>query len=142
MTDSSQIKLEDFWPYQVVVLADLVSRHTNSILKTHGHLNLSQWRVLAAIGDQPGRSAAEVVVMTPMDKGIVSRATASLVEDGFIRKKTDPNDKRRAELFLTAKGRKHYAEVSHALNTALSQLNVPDRLNTVLHQQIENMRAL
>ena len=142
MTKDTTIELKDFWPYQVVVLADQVSRHTNNILKTHGSLNLSQWRVLAAIGEKEGRSAAEVVAMTPMDKGIVSRATASLVEDGFIRKKNDPDDRRRSELFLTAKGRKHYQTISQALTKALGQLDVPERLNAVLHTQIANMRTL
>jgi len=63
MSDHPITKLETYWPYQAVVLADLVSRHTNSILKLHGSLNLSQWRVLAAIANRPGCTSAQVVIM-------------------------------------------------------------------------------
>ncbi len=142
MSKNRIVSLEDFWPYQVVLLADLVSRHTNSVLKSHGKINLSQWRVLAAIGDNPGRMASEVVAMTPMDKGIVSRATTALVEDGLVKKKIDPNDRRRAELFLTARGQKQYDQISQALTRALNTLDVPERLNAVLHSQIKNMQDL
>ena len=142
MSDKPIIELEDYWPYQVIVLADLVSRHTHSILKDHGSMNISQWRVLAAIGEKAGRSAAEVVAVTPMDKGIVSRATASLVEDGLVSKKGDPDDRRRSELFLTAKGKRQYQAIATALTEAMKSLDVPDRLNAVLLTQIESMKAL
>ena len=142
MSDAPIMELENYWPYQVIVLADLVSRHTHSVLKTHGSLNVSQWRVLAAIGEKEGRSAAEVVAITPMDKGIVSRATASLVEDGLVLKKGDPEDRRRSELYLTNKGRQQYQTIGTALTGAIHALDVPERLNAVLLTQIENMKAL
>ncbi len=142
MSEKPIMELEGYWPYQVIVLADLVSRHTQSVLKAHGSLNVSQWRVLAAIGEKPGRTAAEVVTVTPMDKGIVSRATATLVEDGLVSKKADPDDRRRSELFLTPKGKHQYQAVATALTGAINALDVPERLNAVLHTQIENMKTL
>ena len=57
-------------------------------------------------------------------------------------KKGDPEDRRRSELFLTAKGRRQYQTVATALTGAINALDVPERLNTVLHTQIENMKAL
>ncbi|MBC6403753.1 MAG: winged helix-turn-helix transcriptional regulator [Hyphomonadaceae bacterium] len=113
------IRLDDFWPYQVTVLADMITRHTTELVKTHSDLNLSKWRVLAAIADRPARSAAEVVAMTPMDKGIVSRATASLVQDGLVKKRADPKDRRRSRLYLTVKGKHQYEKVSRAMLAAL-----------------------
>lgn len=122
MTRIQTIKLDSFWPYQVTVLADMVTRHTHKLVKTHSDLNLSQWRVLAAIADLPGRSAAEVVSITPMDKGIVSRATASLVRDGLVRKAADEGDKRKSRLYLTVKGQNQFEKVSIALLEALAPL--------------------
>ena len=81
---TTRIKLDNFWAYQVVVLADQVSRYTLDIVRTEADLNQSQWRVLAAIADKPGRSSAEVTSVTPMDKTIVSRAVASLIRNGLI----------------------------------------------------------
>ena len=115
------------------MLADLVSRHTTKILKQYGSLNLSQWRVLAAVAEIEGRTAASVVQVTPMDKGIVSRAVASLKHDGLILKKPDSSDRRRSELFLTEKGRDQYQEINLALRKAIE----PDEaLNRYLKQRI------
>lgn len=118
----SKITLNEFWPYKIAVLADLISRHTMTILRAHGDLNLSQWRVLAALGDKDGRSAAEVVAMTPMDKGIVSRAVTSLVTQGFLKRVEDTHDKRRRELFLTKSGKTHYDMISKDLQMLLKAM--------------------
>lgn len=115
----SKIKLNEFWPYKIAVLADLVSRKTMAVVKLHGDLNLSQWRVLAALGDKDGRSAAEVVAMTPMDKGIVSRAVTSLGERGLLKRIEDTQDKRRRTLHLTKSGKAHYNVISTNIQQAL-----------------------
>ena len=51
------IRLNEYWPYQVTVLADRIARLTSAIVKREAGLNLSQWRVLAAIAEAPGRTA-------------------------------------------------------------------------------------
>ncbi|WP_051279734.1 MarR family winged helix-turn-helix transcriptional regulator [Hellea balneolensis] len=113
------ITLDDFWPYQAVVLADQISRHTLSVVKAEAGLNLSQWRVLAAVAEQPGRTAADVTAITPMDKTIVSRAVSSLIEEGLISKISDVNDKRRSSLSTTQSGQDIYTRVAARLNATL-----------------------
>ena len=76
------LELTAYWPYQITVLADRIARRTSRVVKEHG-LNLSQWRVMAAVAEVPGRTSVEVVTVTPMDKGIVSRATKALLTRGF-----------------------------------------------------------
>lgn len=142
MTDDPIMKLDEYWPYQVMVLADLISKHTTSVLKAHGDLNLSQWRVLAAVAEHPGRTAAEVVAVTPMDKGIVSRATASLVANGIIEKMGDADDKRRARLYMTEAGSDIYQTVSRELTSATSPISASGDLNTDLLALISDMRTL
>ncbi len=97
------LRLDHFWPYQVTVLADRIARRTTRIVKEHG-LNLSQWRVLAAIAERPGRTSVEVVTVTPMDKGIVSRATKALLEMGFVLRRASQSDGRISHLHLTEAG--------------------------------------
>lgn len=109
MTDShsatlTALQLESYWPYQIVVLADQISRRTAAIVKEEAELNLSQWRVLAAIAERPGRTANDVVRITPMDKGIVSRATKALLASGFVKREASQDDGRVSHLFLTASG--------------------------------------
>lgn len=139
---NAPIDLEDFWPYQLAVLADMVNKHTLSILKSESGLNLSQWRVLVAVAEVPGRSAAEVVALTPMDKGIVSRAASTLVENGLLRKESDPADKRRSELFVTDAGQDAYDAITALLWSPYMARNDHKALNDTLHLYIDYMRKL
>lgn len=116
---NAHITLEDFWPYQAVVLADQISRYTLSVVRTEAELNLSQWRVLAAIAEEPGRTAAQVTAITPMDKTIVSRAVSSLLALGLVTKISDSSDKRRSSLSVTANGKTIYENVASRLNAEL-----------------------
>ena len=52
-TSPRALRLDTYWPYQIVVLADIISRRTAAIVKEQADLNLSQWRVLAAIAENP-----------------------------------------------------------------------------------------
>ncbi len=127
------LSLEDYWPYQMVVLADRISRSTAAVLREHADLNLSQWRVLAAIAEKPGRTAVEVVQMTPMDKGIVSRATKALLDLGLVKRQASQADGRVSHLFLTRKGERLYHDVLPRVETvpaaAQAELSPEDRAN-------------
>ncbi|WP_291841746.1 MarR family winged helix-turn-helix transcriptional regulator [Maricaulis sp.] len=114
-TGFEPIRLNDYWPYQVTVLADRIARLTAAIVKREAGLNLSQWRVLAAIAEAPGRTAAEVVTVTPMDKGIVSRATKALLEAGLLVRRASQADGRVSHLYLTSKGKTVYAGLRQAV---------------------------
>jgi len=125
-TFDNYFRLDEFWPYQVVVLADQISRHTSSVVKSKAGLNTSQWRVLAAVADKPGRTAAEVTAVTPMDKTIVSRAVASLIQEGLIKKTHTEGDKRRMSLTVTSRGLNIYEDVAAHLNMTLSKTSRSD----------------
>lgn len=146
MQNDAYIELSKFWPYQAVVLADQISRHTMAVAKDKAGLNLSQWRVLAAVAEKPGRSAAEVTAITPMDKTIVSRAVSTLIELGFIVKAADREDKRRAHLEATPEGKEIYIKIARQLNETLienfhSELS-PEEFVKVLTDFSKNMRLI
>ncbi|MGH1539110.1 MAG: MarR family transcriptional regulator [Arenicella sp.] len=148
MTDKKNtvIKLNQFWPYQTVVLADLISRFTLTVIKKNSQLNLSQWRVLAAIADQSGRTSAQVVAVTPMDKGIVSRAVASLIESGMLEKRIDSEDRRRATLHMTKTGQHNYQSISKQLSSTLLEITVDDLassdFSTILNDYILSLKDI
>lgn len=102
------IRLDDFLPYQLILAADRVSRMSAAVVKRHEGLNLSHWRVLAAVAEMPGRTANEVVAVTPMDKGIVSRSVKTLIGEGLVERRASDSDGRLGHLHLTAKGRASY----------------------------------
>ena len=123
--------LDDSVAYKITVIADLVARRVSHIAASVGGLNLSQWRVLAAIGDEDGRTASQVVEMTPMDKGIVSRAVASLVTQGHLTRRASNHDGRVSHLYMTKSGRKTFtsilAEIERTGATAEMIVTDPDR---------------
>ena len=121
----AHIVLDGFWPYQVSVLADKASRYIMEVVQNESKLNASQWRVLAAVADSPGRTASEVTAMTPMDKTIVSRAVQSLLKDGHIMK-SPMDDKRRQSLMLTPSGMDLYARIAAKLHKDMS-LSMSDK---------------
>ncbi len=117
---NTPIELESFWPYQVTVLADQISRYTLEVVRSEANINQSQWRVLAAIADKPGRTAAEVTAVTPIDKTIVSRAVSSLIEQGLVIKTPSQGDKRRSTLETTSAGLETYTTIAEKLATTLT----------------------
>ena len=119
----THIELESFWPYQVIVLADQINRYTLDVVRSEADINQSQWRVLAAIADQPGRTAAEVTAVTPMDKTIVSRAVSSLIEQGLVNKTPSLGDKRRSTLETTSSGLEIYRTIAAKLTSTLIPSN-------------------
>lgn len=107
--------LDEAWIYKVTVLADRVARRIAETVQGVSALNLSQWRVLAAVADTPGRTASQLVAVTPMDKGIVSRAVAALVADGLLARQASTSDARSAHLHLTPAGAAVYDAIIAAL---------------------------
>ncbi|MEL7296826.1 MAG: MarR family winged helix-turn-helix transcriptional regulator [Pseudomonadota bacterium] len=118
--DPAHISLQQFWPYQVTVLADQVARYTMQHVRAVANFNQSQWRVLAAVADKPGSTAAQVTEITPMDKTLVSRAVSSLIASGHITRTLDTGDRRRSALALTELGQSCYRTIAVRLNSALA----------------------
>lgn len=138
------LPLDESLAYKITVISDLIARRVTNIVASVGGLNLSQWRVLAAIGDQEGRTASQVVDMTPMDKGIVSRAVASLVTQGHLIRQASEQDGRVSHLYMTDGGRKTFTQIVEELErtgatgeTLLAQAD-QDVLLTSLDQIIIN----
>ncbi len=141
------LELERTWLYKVTVLADLGARRVSEVVGRTCGLNLSQWRVLAAIADRPGRTSREVVDVTPMDKGLVSRAVGLLVERGLVERRTSPQDGRRAHLYLTGAGTGAYRAIIDELDAtgasgrSLLDTDADHRLLALLDDAIARYRA-
>ena len=105
------IRLDTFLPYRVAVLSDRLSQRLARVYEGCG-LSSPQWRVLAAVAEKPGRSAQDVVRMTPMEKATVSRAVSALIARGLMRREADDRDGRTSRLTLTAEGERLYGEIA------------------------------
>lgn len=105
-----KIRLDDFIPYRISVLANSYNLGTARILRTRLGMALREWRVLGQLNEWGPMSVVELSEKTAMDKARVSRAVTSLVEAGYVRR-ASPSGPRRAPLQLTASGQKVLAEL-------------------------------
>jgi DNA-binding MarR family transcriptional regulator len=112
MTEHAHLELEHFLPYRLSVLSNRISQEIAGLYAERFALNVTEWRLLAVLGRYPDLTATELVERTAMDKVAVSRAVASLVDDGRLTRKVDGDDRRRTRLRLSAKGYRIYDEVA------------------------------
>lgn len=103
--------LENYVPFRLSVLANRMTRAVSRVYMQRFHLAAPEWRTLAVLGRFGAMSANGVVERTAMDKVRVSRAIGRLLELGYITRKTDTEDRRRAVLELTAAGHAVYRQI-------------------------------
>jgi DNA-binding MarR family transcriptional regulator len=111
MARHPKLHLEKFLPYRLSVLSNTVSSAIAAAYFAHFGLTIPEWRVMAVLAANPGLSAAEVTARTAMDKVAVSRAVATLIAAGRLRRTTVPADRRRTHLALTPVGAGVYSRV-------------------------------
>ena len=112
MANASQaLELENFLPYRLSILAQIVSESLHTLYAGPFDLTVTQWRVMAALGRFAPLTASDVGQRIVMDKVAVSRAVASLMKRGLVERATDQADRRRASLRLSARGRAMHARI-------------------------------
>jgi DNA-binding MarR family transcriptional regulator len=107
-----QLILEDFLPYRLSILSNIVSSTIASTYDKRFGLTIPEWRVIAVLGRFPGLSAGEVAERTLMDKVAVSRAVSRLLKSGRIDRQFADADRRRSILNLTEEGRRVHDEIA------------------------------
>ncbi|WP_262695414.1 MarR family winged helix-turn-helix transcriptional regulator [Kordiimonas aquimaris] len=103
--------LKDFLPYRLSLLSNKISRTIADGYEERFSLTLPEWRVMAALGEEPNISANQVVEKTAMDKVAVSRAVKKLLEDGRIERQFSQDDRRRSVLTLSESGAAIYQDI-------------------------------
>ena len=84
---------------------NIISRcqHTFRTKHSESGINAIHHSLVLAICREPGRSQDELAKDICIDKSGVARALASLESDGFVERKTDPENKRKTLVFPTEK---------------------------------------
>ena len=82
----------------------LRARTARAVRRESG-LGLSEWRILALIGDDGLDHAAAIGAQGGLDKGLLSRALRKLEQRGLIESTADPYDTRVQRLSVTEPGR-------------------------------------
>ena len=134
------LKLENFLPYQLNVVASLVSQALSRIYSRRYGIGVPEWRVLVTLGQYEAMTAKAIGAHTHMHKTKVSRAVALMERRRLLARRANRDDMREAFLSLTAAGRAMYEEVApYALDFArrLTEILTPadrDAFNRALSQ--------
>ena len=106
------LDLDKFLPSRLSVLAQMVSESLHDLYAGPYGLSVTQWRVMAALGQHAPLTASEVGRRIVMDKVAVSRAVAGLMKRGLVERATDRSDRRRASLKLSVRGRVMHGRIA------------------------------
>ncbi len=103
-SNEPQASLGQFLTYKISRVQAKLNAQASRILRDHSGITLTQWRIIAVLGDGGSCTAAQLSRMTAMDKGLISRNVKTLNTEGLIAISRDNNDNRALHLNLTGKG--------------------------------------
>lgn len=104
-------RLADFLPYQLSITTNAVSNLIAEEYQSRFGLKITEWRVMAVLGDCQQATQRELVAATRMDKVAVNRACKTLVDGGLVVRAPHVSDGRSHQLALTAKGSALHDEI-------------------------------
>lgn len=101
----NDLPLHQFLTYRFARVQAKLNSQAGRILRDSAGITLSQWRIIAWIGNTGTTRPSELARDSALDKGLVSRNLKILIARGLIATKGDPKDHRARNLSLTASGR-------------------------------------
>jgi DNA-binding MarR family transcriptional regulator len=107
----AELTLERFLPYRLSVLSNRVSAGVAASYRDRFALSVTEWRIMAVLGEFPGLSGEEVSNKTQIEKSILSRAVQKLLKRNLIKRSVDKHDRRRHVLNLSALGQEIYNQI-------------------------------
>lgn len=110
MTDEI-LRLEEFLPYRLMRLADMVSREFAKAYRDRYGLTRPEWRVFATLGEFGTMTATAIGAHSAMHKTKVSRAVAALEKRKWLTRSQNAQDRRVEHLSLTKAGRAAYRDM-------------------------------
>jgi DNA-binding MarR family transcriptional regulator len=148
LEQSAPLRLEEFLPYRLNVLASLVSQALSRVYAERYNIGIPEWRVLVTLGQFSVMTGKAIGTHTHMHKTKVSRAVAELERRRLVTRRTNRADLRESFLSLTPAGRAIYEELAPgALEFARKLADVVDpadqpAFERALQQLTERSRVL
>ena len=112
MGDAAPLKLEEFLPYRLNVVATLVSQALSRIYADRYGIGVPEWRVLVTLGQFGMMTGKSIGAHSHMHKTKVSRAVALLEKRKLLTRRANRDDLREALLTLTPAGRAMYDDLA------------------------------
>jgi DNA-binding MarR family transcriptional regulator len=103
--------LDQFLPYQLSVTSNAVSDLIAHSYRGRFGLSISEWRLMAVLGERKSATQRDLCVATAMDKVTVNRASKTLFDRELIARAPNETDGRSHHLTLTDIGRELYEQI-------------------------------
>ena len=110
--DNAPLKLEEFLPYRLNVVASLASQALSRIYADRYGIGVPEWRVLVTLGQYGMMTGKAIGAHSHMHKTKVSRAVALLEKRKLAVRRANRADLREAFLALTPAGRMMYEDLA------------------------------
>ena len=110
--DGATLKLEEFLPYRLNVVASLVSQALSRVYAQRYGIGVPEWRVLVTLGQYGAMTGKAIGAHSHMHKTKVSRAVAQLDKRKLVGRRANRADKRESILSLTPAGRAIYRDLA------------------------------
>jgi DNA-binding MarR family transcriptional regulator len=110
--DNAPLKLEEFLPYRLNVVASLVSQALSRIYAERYGIGVPEWRVLVTLGQYGMMTGKTIGGHSHMHKTKVSRAVALLEKRKLLARRVNRADLRESFLTLTPAGRAMYEDLA------------------------------
>jgi DNA-binding MarR family transcriptional regulator len=110
--ENAPLKLEQFLPYRLNVVASLVSQALSRIYADRYSIGVPEWRVLVTLGQFGTITGKAIGAHSHMHKTKVSRAVAQLEKRKLVIRRANRADLREAFLALTPAGRAMYDDLA------------------------------
>jgi DNA-binding MarR family transcriptional regulator len=108
---NTSLPLENWIAYRFGLVAARQGKFVAPMYASRHNLTVPAWRSLAVIARYQPLTATRLATLTSSDAFKVTRAIELLVRRELIRRDVDKDDRRRASLSLTAKGRRVYTDI-------------------------------
>jgi DNA-binding MarR family transcriptional regulator len=105
------LKLEEFLPYRLNVVASLTSQALSRVYAERYGIGVPEWRVLVTLGQYGTMTGKAIGAHSHMHKTKVSRAVAQLARRKLLARKPNREDRREAFLSLTPAGLAIYQDL-------------------------------
>jgi DNA-binding MarR family transcriptional regulator len=110
--DAAPLKLDEFLPYRLNVVASLVSQALSRIYVDRYGIGVPEWRILVTLGEFETMTAKAIGAHSHMHKTKVSRAVSELETRKLVVRRENRADRREAFLSLTPAGRAIYHDLA------------------------------
>ena len=121
-THGTTLKLEDFLPYRLNVIASLTSQALSRIYADRYKFGVPEWRILVTLGEFGAMTGKAIGSHSHMHKTKVSRAVALMERRKLVARKANREDLRESILSLTPTGQAIYNDLAPAALDFAQQL--------------------